>query len=245
MNPLKRAVAGVLRLAGWELVKARPSGGPGAGTMESALRWLAPRHPVRTVLDVGASNGSWTELAMQCYPDAAFLLVEAQRDAHEPALRALAGRYPNVHYVIAAAGDRDGTVHFDGSDPFGGAASEHPTGAHDIVVPMTTIDGEVKRRGLEPPFLLKLDTHGFEVPIFEGARNVLSQAGLVVVEAYNFELTPGTLRFHEMCTFLETRGLRCVDLVDVMRRPEDGALWQFDLMFVPRDRPEFRSNSYR
>ena len=48
-----------------------------------------------------------------------------------------------------------------------------------------------------------------------------------------------------MCAFLEERGLRCIEVVDVMRRPGDGALWQFDLFLVPKDRAEFASSTYR
>ncbi len=110
---------------------------------------------------------------------------------------------------------------------------------------MTTIDIEIARRDMAPPFLIKLDTHGFEVPILDGAAETLSKAELLVIEGYNFKLRPGCLRFHELCDYLEQRGFRCFDLVDVLRRPSDGALWQFDLFFVRANRPEFSSNSYR
>ena len=79
----------------------------------------------------------------------------------------------------------------------------------------------------------------------EHRLEALGRTTLLVIEAYNFEVQPGCLRFHEMCGYLEERGLRCIDLVDVLRRPGDGALWQFDLFFVRADRPEFASNSYR
>jgi hypothetical protein len=47
-----------------------------------------------------------------------------------------------------------------------------------------------------------------------------------------------------MCTFMEERSFRVVDLVDVMRRPTDDALWQFDLCFIRADSQEFRTNTY-
>jgi FkbM family methyltransferase len=237
---LRSAVRRALRRSGWEIVPSTA-----AGTMEGALRRLSGRHEVRTVIDVGASNGRWSELARPFFPGARFLLVEAQAAPHEPGLRALRQRWPGMDYVLAAAGDREGEVHFDAGDPLGGAASPEPFPENDVVVPMTTVDAEVARRGLGGPFLLKLDTHGFEVPILEGASRTLREASLVVVEAYNFELRPGCLRFGQMCDHLERRGLRCIDLVDVMRRPADGALWQMDLFFAPRSRPEFAVSLYR
>jgi hypothetical protein len=41
---------------------------------------------------------------------------------------------------------------------------------------MRTIDGLVRRNNLGGPYVLKLDTHGFEVPILEGAHAVLAEA---------------------------------------------------------------------
>lgn len=49
-----------------------------------------------------------------------------------------------------------------------GAAAPNPH-----VVPATTIDLEVAERGLQAPFVIKLDTHGFELPILNGARGTL------------------------------------------------------------------------
>jgi len=102
----------------------------------------------------------------------------------------------------------------------------------------------VERRGLEPPYLVKLDTHGHEVSILEGARRTLQASSLLVVEAYNFDIGEGALRFHQMCRHMEELGFRCADLADPMWRPGDAFFWQMDLFFVPRNRPEFVSNVY-
>jgi FkbM family methyltransferase len=212
--------------------------------MEDGLRRLAPGSGVRTVIDVGASDGRWSASVGRLWPDARFLLVEAQSAPHEAGLRALKSRDPRVDYVIAAAGPREGTTHFDASEAFGGAASEHAAGGRDIVVPMTTIDGEVKRSQLPGPFLLKLDTHGYEVPILEGASATLRQTTLLVLEAYNFDLSETCRRFPQMLAWCEERGFRCVDLVDVLHRPADGVLWQMDLILVPRDHAAFRRATY-
>jgi FkbM family methyltransferase len=213
-------------------------------SMAAVLGRLAPRHPIRTVIDVGASDGRWSLEAMKAYPQASYLLFEAQSAPHGDALRQLSASDPRVHAVLAAAGHRSGTIHFDASDPWGGVASEEPTGAQDLEVPVTTIDREVDRLGLPPPYLLKLDTHGFEVPILEGASRTLERAAVLVIEAYNFQIRPEALRFDALCRYLDERGFRTVDLVDPLWRPLDGSLWQFDLVFVRSDAPEFESAAY-
>lgn len=206
--------------------------------MESALERAAATHDIRGIIDVGASNGSWSLMARRYWPNASFLLIEALAD-HEEALRAL-----GMEYVLAAAGDRVGTINFNAPDVFGGAASYGPIADGDFSVPMTTVDIEVQRTGLPGPYLLKLDTHGFEREILYGAATTLERANLLVIEAYNFELRSGAMRFHELCELLGERGFHCLDLADPMHRSKDGVLWQFDLLFGRADEPRLRDNGY-
>lgn len=198
---------------------------------------------VCTVIDVGASNGCWSQKVSRFFPEARFFLVEAQQ-AHEQGLRRAKARNPRFDFTLCAAGDRDGEIYFDASGLFGGLASPTPLAGNCVTVPVRRIDSLVREWKLAPPFVIKLDTHGFEVPILDGALETLQQTALIVVEAYNFTLTPDSLRFHEMCSWLEARGFRCIDLCEPMHRPKDGAFWQVDLFFVPTGRAEFASNSY-
>src|SRR5262249_52670133 len=144
-------------------------------TMAGALRALAARrHAFRTAVDIGASNGSWSDELMRWFPDRQYLLVEAQQ-VHEPALREYCARHPNAQYVLAAAGERAGRIFFETSDdPFGGAVSSAP-GVGRVEVPVVTLDAELAARKLPGPYLLKFDTHGFEVPILKGAAETLKQ----------------------------------------------------------------------
>ncbi|HEY5704070.1 MAG TPA: FkbM family methyltransferase [Terrimicrobiaceae bacterium] len=205
-------------------------------TMLGGLERVKSRNvSIRTVIDVGASDGSWTEKCLAVFPDARYLLIEALY-VHEPKLRELVNVRPNINYVVAAAGDREGEVHFYyADDPYGGAASHSPFQSHDLVVPLTTIDTQVSQRSLTGPYLIKLDTHGFELPILDGAAGTLRQTELLIIEAYNFEMNRAerVLRFHELCAYMETRGFRCSDLADPLYRTRDYMLWQMDLFFEP------------
>jgi FkbM family methyltransferase len=198
---------------------------------------------IGTLIDVGASNGSWSIMARGFFPGMACFMIEAQAE-HEPALKKLRAADDSFDYIIAAAGDSDGFVHFQEGDLFGGVAVHSPSGTGLRQVPMVRLDSLLRSRSLQGSFLLKLDTHGFEVPILEGAGEVLAQTSLLVVEVYNFQLTPESLRFHEMCAYLENRGFRCIDICDPLFRKKDGALWQMDLFFAPADSVWFSTNSY-
>ena len=109
---------------------------------------------------------------------------------------------------------------------------------------MTTIDNQVRRRGLAGPFLIKLDTHGFELPILAGAAGTLGMTTALVIEVYNFKIAPTAVRFPQLCQFMEDKGFRCVDIFDPMYRPKDRVFWQMDMVFMRADRPEFKSNTF-
>lgn len=245
-NPLRAVTPGIrraLRRAG--IVVSRVGSPADRATMEGAFRALVARgHRPATVIDIGASNGSWSGSLRPFLPDARYLLIEAQA-IHEPALRAYCAAHANTSYVLAAAGDHVGKIHFDTSDPFGGVASDSAFAAHEAIVPMTTVDAAVAAAGLAAPYLIKIDTHGFELPILRGAAHTLSATEVVVMECYNFHIAPEALTFDEMCGHMRGLGFRCIDLVCPLHRPLDDAFWQADLVFVRGDRPEFTRRSYR
>jgi FkbM family methyltransferase len=212
-------------------------------TMEAALARCAARNPgIRTVIDVGASDGRWSRAASRILPPARYFMVEARAE-HRPGL-ARTARDARFSYEICAAGNRDGEIYFDATELFGGLASETPPEKNAIVVPVRRLDGLARERGLAGPYALKLDTHGYEVPILEGAAGLLAQTALLVIECYNFRVAPRSLLAHEMCAWLEARGFRCIDLCDPLHRARDGALWQMDLFFVPATDAAFASNAY-
>lgn len=212
--------------------------------LENALWRIAQRGlEINTVIDVGASNGQWSAVAERFWPDARYHLVEAF-DHWKPALEMLVARKPNYSYVLAAAGPREGEAKFNNSpkDPAGGVAVLATDDPAFWTTPMVTIDSEVRRLRLAPPFLIKLDTHGFERAILDGARETLQHTNLLINEFYNFHSDDG--RWPQMAVLFESLGFRCIDFFEPVWRPHDGVLWQFDLAFVPRERREFLSSSY-
>jgi hypothetical protein len=64
------------------------------------------------------------------------------------------------------------------------------------------------------------------------------------MEVYNFRLTSDSLLFHEMCDYMLERGFKSAGLIDILYRPKDNFLWQFDLIFVPATRKEFFDSAY-
>lgn len=197
---------------------------------------------VASVFDIGASNGRWSAMAMPSFPRARFIGIDplAEREA---SLKALKAKDPRFDYILCVAGrEADGKVELAVGDDLDGSTVGGQ--GEKRIVPSHSLDAIAAMRGLQGPYLLKFDTHGFEVPILEGATAVLAETAYIIMEVYNFRHTEGTLLFWEMCIYLEKRGFRCFNLVEPMHRPLDHNLWQMDLFFARHDSPIFASDQF-
>lgn len=199
--------------------------------------------PINTVVDIGASDGRWTQRLRPQLPSADYLLFEAN-PVHYDALRRYASR-TGVHVEFAAASRQEGTAHFyiDPSNPLGGAASESNFDRHDAMVPTVSVDSSVANRGLEGPFFLKLDTQGHETEIFEGAAVTLRSTALLLIEAYGVG-DAKRMSFDELCIHMRQLGFRAAGIADPMVRPRDGMLWQMDIAFIKDDHQAFRDTDF-
>jgi FkbM family methyltransferase len=212
--------------------------------MDAALLRASRFAPeIATVVDVGAAAGKWTRRALRFFPNARYLLIEPLNE-QVPALEALRCENSRVEFVSAVAAAEPGEASLNVSADLDGSGIYDRPNANGRRVVATTIDREVASRGFSPPFFLKLDTHGFEVPILEGARATLAGTALLMIEAYNFRLTKICLRFPELCSRLEALGFLPCDVVEPQRRPGDGMLWQMDLVFARADAPFLARQTY-
>jgi FkbM family methyltransferase len=214
-----------------------------ATSTEAALRKLSLRgHAIETIVDIGASDGSWSKVARTFWPECKVLLVDAN-PFWENRLREFMDNERQADYVLAAAGSFDGMALFHNTpnDPFSGAVVSHET-TDSFQVPQIAIDSEIERRGLKGPFLLKFDTHGYERDILRGAASTLLSTDIIVMEMYLFQTEEK--RFPAMCALLEDAGFRCVDICELLYRDYDFSLWQFDAVFVRADAPELQVGTY-
>jgi hypothetical protein len=71
--------------------------------------------------------------------------------------------------------------------------------------------------------MIKLDTHGVEIPILEGAKRTLENTNVLVIEAYNFTFGDVAVPFWELCRYLLRLGFRPLDMFDILYREVDDA----------------------
>ncbi len=192
------------------------------------------------VVDVGAAQGKWSENLLGLWPAANYHLIEPlfENISH---LDKLKKSHSNIKFHLAVAGEGEGNIELFVSDDLDGSGIYGIKGEKTRVVPMTSIDTIVKH---EKDILIKLDTHGYEVPILKGAEKTLKNTILLVIEVYGFRISPSCLLFHEITAYLDNLGFRLIDLVDIMRRPGDQVFWQADAFYVRKEHPVFNKVSY-
>lgn len=243
---VKKSLKSLFRFFGLEIKKVRPEHVQYRNTMQHGLHRMKQKgiNP-STIIDLGAAQGTWSLTAMNFWPDAKYLLFEPLSERKKE-LDDLKGLHKNVHVIYAAAGRKKGFVDFGVTDDLDGSGIfENHDPAKLRRIEVNTIDEEIRRIGLKPPFLIKFDTHGFEVPILDGAKSALRQTELIVMECYGFRISKNCLLLHEMCAYLDKLDFRLADVVDLMRRPGDEFFWQCDVFFLRSSHPSFQRNSYK
>ena len=246
MAIIKKLIRKILSLFGLSIsrISSDAVSSESRATTEAAFNSMLRRKcEINTAIDIGASDGRWSKTMMKFYPNTQYLLIEAQA-CHQPELNTFVASHKNAQYVLSAAGQEAGNIYFDAGNPFGGQASNTPFEQNNIVVPVTTVDAEVEKNHLSGPFLIKFDTHGFEVPILLGASKTLKETSVIIMECYLHQLTKDSLLFNEMCGYLDKLGFRCIDMVDPAWRTYDDTFWQMDLIFIKKESPEFKHSDY-
>jgi len=207
---------------------------------QHALERIAAKSiDISTFIDVGAARGAWSLNAEKYWPDAKYHLLEA-KELWRSELEKLTTRKAHYSFTMKAVTNTPGAIYFPTEgEAYAGAAFKDPMVRDDLKeVPATTIDHEADTLSLEGPFAIKLDTHGTEIDIFEGAVKALKNTSLICIETYNFI---GQKRFPEMLMHLQTLGFRVADIAEPLFRESDATLWQVDFYLLRADHPTFNN----
>ena len=162
------------------------------------------------VCDVGANVGFFSWRVHSIRPAARVLAFEPASANHARLRRVFAARGIGGEVCPQACGAAGGvaTLYLRSSvthslDP--GWHTDLDRGAGSEVVPVTTLDAECDRRGIDHLHLLKIDTEGAEVQVLQGAAGILPQTDHVVLEYHSAAGRAECLRL------LRQAGFRCRD----------------------------------
>lgn len=213
--------------------------------MSSAMqRIVLQGFEIKNIIDIGASNGKWSVSAMNFFPDAYFTAIEPLTE-RKSSLEKLKREHVNFDFELCVAGESNaGQITLNVSEDMDGSTVDG-IGGEPRQVPIKTIDLIASEKNLQGPFLLKFDTHGYEIPILHGAKETLKQTNIIIMEVYNFKITHHAKRFHEICFYMEELGFRCYDIAEPILRLYDKTFWQMDMLFCKSDSKIFSYSQYK
>lgn len=197
-----------------------------------------------TVIDVGAAEGTFC--LYEKFPEANHLLIEPLKE-FEKALKKICLKY-KAEYVVAAAGAKSGktmiNVHPDllGSSIFketdGGYADGIPR-----QIPVVTIDDLCTKRDLRGPYLIKIDVQDAECEVLDGAKKVLEDTELILLEVSLFQFHINGPQLYDLVNYMKNQGFVVYDIFGGSTRPLDDALASVDMAFV-KENGRFRKHHF-
>jgi len=191
----------------------------------------------KTIIDVGAYTGGWTTSVIKYFPEAKFIMCEAQ-PTKKPFLEKIKQKFPSqveYHMGLLGAKEKDNMPYYlmeTGSSVF-----EENSGydREKVQLPMRTLDTLIDVNSLEAPFLLKLDVQGYEIEVLKGARTLLAKADIILLEVSILEYNKGAPLIAEVIDFMNTHGFSMFDITELKRTSGNHALFQADAFFCKHE----------
>lgn len=239
---IKSIIKSILGRYGYTLVKNEQS------TLSKSMSYVLS-HVSRlgfnpaTVIDVGVASG--THALYETFPNAFHLMIEPLEEFTED-IRLLLSSYKGK-VIFAAASSTDGeieinvhTEHLEGSSTLHEQMGAEFDGVKRKVKAIT-LDKVIAEEGLIGPYLIKVDVQGAELDVLDGAKRVLADTELLLLEVSLFEFLRGSPQFFDIVLYMKNQGFVVYDIYAGVNRPFDGALGQCDIAFV-KEQGMFREN---
>lgn len=187
------------------------------------------------IIDVGAYQGAWTQMARGVFPNVPVLMVEAQKSkiARLEDLRSQLDGISLVSAVLGSEGGKEITFYeMETGSSYFPERSNAPRTATTYVT--RTLD-EVAA-ALEGPLFLKIDVQGAELEVLAGGPNTLERSEVVQLEVPFVSYNEGAPSLLEVMRFMDERGFAPID-VSGFSRPNGVDLVQADFVFVRCNSP--------
>ncbi len=188
----------------------------------------------QVIYDIGAYQGDWSREIKTIFPNAKFVLFEAN-EIHRPSLAEISSLY-----FIAVLGDCDTITVFNSNGSTGDSLlleqTKHYRGDNfeERTVQMTTLAAIVEKQDLPLPDCIKMDVQGAEKLIIEGGRQIIKNAEVIILETKILEYNLGAPFACEMIVLMNEMGYSLQDVLECHYLPS-GELNEIDLLFIKKE----------
>ena len=197
------------------------------------------------ILDVGAYTGGWTSEIIKIYPNAKYIMFEAQ-PSKENSLKKLVQNNKNVSYYMGLLGSEiKKNIPFFLMETGSSVLSENTEHLREeTLLDMTTIDTLLSKEQVNGSCLLKIDVQGFEIEVLKGASQTLKKVDLVLLEVSVLEYNEGSPLINDILQYMNEQGFITNDICSMQRTKKDFALFQVDIFFTKKDSILRQSNTF-
>ena len=199
--------------------------------------------PFKTVIDIGAHAGEFTELARRRVPDARVFAFEPLPGAFA-VLQSVISAAPTGSYAYPfALGDSDASLTMT-EYPFTPCSSllKAEKGNRALVpymafgtrraVRVRRLDDVLSHSDLVHPVLMKIDVQGYEDRVLRGAEKILGDVDVLIIETSFVSLYAGQLLHADVRSWLERHGFLYSGCVQQHRAFGSETVMQEDSLFI-------------
>jgi FkbM family methyltransferase len=188
-----------------------------------------------TIIDVGAFKGDWSKLAKGIWPASRLFMIEPNltrlselaavaKDLEARAFAELLGANDGQVVQFNVMGSGSSVL------PERSSVPRHVETRH-----LRRLDTLLKE--ITGPALLKIDAQGYELEILKGSTGLMRAIEAILLEISIIAINEGVPLIHDVLNFMRDLGFVTYDILEIHRRPLDGALNQIDLIFVREQSP--------
>ena len=190
----------------------------------------------KTVFDVGVGNG--TPWLYEAFPKVHFVLIEPQMEFETSLKRICKQMDAEYHLVGAGETESDLPLYRLSNSPTGSSFLPPSEQAKNIwgtfnqseekthIVQLDTYKDQLD------PFLLKIDTEGYELKVLQGAARILAKTDLVLMEVAIAERQVGEADLIEIGMCMKKNGFRLIDIPMLTQQSVHGPLLYVDVAFA-------------
>lgn len=200
-------------------------------------------HKIDTILDVGANDGGYGKKLREGGYVGAILSFEPLADAHAELMQAASSDAAWQVAPRSAIGSSNGEVEINIAGNSTSSSILPMKSLHESAAPQSRYVGTEKvplnrLDRIAHPFieqsnklLLKIDTQGYEMPVLEGAQNLLPRVHGIQLELSLVPLYEGQVLYKQMIDWLVGKGFELWNVIPGFVDQTSGRMLQMDGVF--------------